>query len=86
VYWHDGALSVGAEADPSGWVLQGDHGFERLYLRRSGSLADQNVGRFKGKYVEVKGTLVEISVRSVAPPQRFFPVLDVEIIRYGQEH
>lgn len=86
VYEHDGGMAIGGEADPTGWILVGDHGFKRLYLRRDGSLRDEGLAAFKGKYVEVKGEIDLIEVGGVETDRRYFRVLEVDIIRYGQEH
>ena len=85
VYWHDGGVAIGGVADPTGWILVGDHGFKRLYLRHDGSLHDEELAGFKGKYVEAKGDLDLVEAGGVETPLRYFRVLDVDIIRYGQE-
>lgn len=86
VYEHDGGLAIGGEADPSGWVLLGDHSFKRLYLRSNGSLRDPGLASLRGKYVEVQGDLDLIEVGGVETDRRYFRVLDVDTIRYGREH
>ncbi len=83
VRYHDGGVAIGGEADPSGWVLDGDHGLGRLYLRRQGSLVHEEITALSGRKVEVSGELGIISVGGVETPRRQFQVIDVDEIRHA---
>lgn len=80
VAMHDGGMAIGGEADPTGYVLQRQNRFDRLYLRMKDDLKSDEVGRFQGRRVLAAGTLGTITVGGTETEQRSFRVLDLHYI------
>jgi len=81
-YNSPGFQSIGG---PEGYVLVGGHGFKRLYLRRQGSLESDMIATYAARFVTVEGRVSDM-VDAGLPPERTLAVMDVEDIRYADEH
>ena len=81
VQFFDGGVAIGAEADPTGYILANQLRYDRLYLRADGSLQSPKVEEYLNQAVAVTGKLDTITVGGVETDQRSFRVLDVTLLR-----
>jgi len=77
VKYHDAGVAIGGETDPYGYILEGDHGFNRLYLSFKGSMDSDEFKSQLHKTVTVSGRLRYVEVGGVETPRRRFPVLEI---------
>jgi hypothetical protein len=80
VQHHDPGVAIGGETDPAGYVLVGDHSYDRLYLSVDDRLDHPRLEAYLERRVRVRGPLGRVRAGGVETPERDFPVLEIETI------
>ena len=81
----DGFSAIEGQRDPIGPILEGDHGYGRLYLRAGEGIREGSLSVMVGVPVRVRGTLGKISGRSIEGPPEEFDVLYVTVMRLDED-